>query len=157
MIEVSASALAAHRFLRGMPHEHLVSLAGCASDVRLPVRHRIFEDGGYASRFWLIQSGHVALDIRMPGEGPLIVETIGMGELLGCSWLFPPYRWGFGAVTISPFEAFEFDAAAVRACCAADPVLGSEFSLRVAQVLASRLQATRRKLLTRYGPAANLY
>ena len=105
------------------------------------------------------ESARVAavLEDPVPGEGPLIVETIGMGELLGCSWLFPPYRWGFGAVTISPFEAFEFDAAAVRACCAADPVLGSEFSLRVARVLASRLQATRRKLLTRYGPAANLY
>jgi hypothetical protein len=55
----------------------------------------------------------------------MVVETIGIGELLGCSWLFPPYRWGFGAVTISPFEAFEFDTAGVRACCAADPVLGA--------------------------------
>ena len=138
MIEVSASALAAHRFLRGMPHEHLVSLAGCASDVRLPVRHRIFEDGGYASRFWLIQSGHVALDIQMPREGLLIVETIGMGELLGCSWLFPPYRWGFGAVTISPFEAFEFDAAAVRACCGQTPVPSAAVGPRPPQLGAGR-------------------
>ena len=157
MIEVTASALGAQPFLRGMPREHLVSLAVCASDVTLPARHRIFEDGGYANRFWLIQSGHVALDLQVPGEELLVVETIGMGELLGCSWLFPPYRWGFGAVAVSPFEAIEFDAAAVRACCAADPVLGHEFALRVARVLARRLQATRRKLLTRRGPAANLY
>jgi CRP/FNR family transcriptional regulator, cyclic AMP receptor protein len=157
MIEVTASALGAQPFLRGMPREHLVSLAVCASDVTLPARQRIFEDGGYANRFWLIQSGHVALDLQVPGEGLLVVETIGMGELLGCSWLFPPYRWGFGAVAVSPFEAFEFDAAAVRACCAADPVLGHEFALRVAGVLARRLQATRRKLLTWRGPAANVY
>lgn len=157
MIEVTTSALAAHPFLRGMPREHLAALAACASDVTLPARRRIFEDGGYASRFWLIQSGHAALDLQVPGEGPTVVETVGIGELLGCSWLFPPYCWRFGAVTISPFEAFEFDAAAVRACCAADPMLGREFTLRVARVLASRLQATRMKLLTRFGPAANLY
>jgi CRP-like cAMP-binding protein len=141
----------------GLTRKARAALAACASDVTFPARHRIFGDGGYAGRFWLIQSGQVALDMQVPGEGPMVVETIGMGELLGCSWLFPPYRWGFGAVTISPFEAFEFDAAAVRACCAADPVLGREFALRVAKVLASRLQATRMKLLTRSGPAANLY
>jgi CRP/FNR family transcriptional regulator, cyclic AMP receptor protein len=157
MIEVTASALGAHPFLRGMPSEELAALAVCASHVRFPARHRIFEDGGYASKFWLIQSGYVTLDLRVPGEGLLVVETIGMGELLGCSWLFLPYRWGFGAVTVSPFEAFEFDAADVRACCAADPVLGGEFALRVAKVLAGRLQATRMKLLARSGPTANLY
>jgi CRP/FNR family cyclic AMP-dependent transcriptional regulator len=157
MIEVTASALGAHPFLRGVPRADLAALAACASDVTFPARHRVFEDGGYAGRFWLIRSGHVALDLRVPGEGPVVVETIGMGELLGCSWLFPPYRWGFGAVTISPLEAFEFDAAGVRACCAADPVLGHEFALRVARVLGSRLQATRMKLVAISGPAANLY
>lgn len=157
MIEVTASALGAHPFLRGVPREDLAALAVCASDVRFPARHRIFEAGGYADRFWLIQSGQVALDLQVPGEGPVVVETIGMGELLGCSWLFPPYRWGFGAVAISPSEAFEFDAADVRACGAADPALGRELTLRVAKVLARRLQATRMKLLVISGAAASLY
>ena len=39
----------------------------------------------------------------------MTIDTIGMGELLGWSWLFPPYRWAFGAVAASPVEAFEFD------------------------------------------------
>jgi CRP-like cAMP-binding protein len=81
----------------------------------------------------------------------VVLETIGMGELLGWSWLFPPYRWAFGAVAATPVEAFEFDAPAVRAACAADAVLGYEFSHRISRVLAKRLQATRIRLIARSG------
>jgi CRP/FNR family cyclic AMP-dependent transcriptional regulator len=157
MIEVTTSALAGHPLLHGMPREHLDTLVAAASDVMFPARHRIFEDGGTADRFWLIRSGHVALDVQVPGEGPMVIETVGMGELLGWSWLFPPYRWAFGAVTLSPFEAFEFDAKAVRDRCTADPVLGYEFTQRVAHVLAKRLQATRMRLIARSGRAASPY
>ena len=83
-----------------------------------------------------------------PGRAGSKIDTIGLGELLGWSWLFPPYRWAFGAVAATPVEAFEFDARAVRACCAADPELGHEFTRRLALVVANRLQATRVKLIT---------
>ena len=114
MIEVNAAALSAHPFLHGMPADQLGVLAEAARDVKFPARHRLFEDGGNATRFWLIQSGHVSLDVHIPGEGPVVIETIGMGELLGWSWLFPPYKWAFGAVAATAVEAFEFDAPVVR-------------------------------------------
>ena len=155
MIEVNATALAAHPFLRGMSADQLDVLAEVARDVKFPARHRLFEDGGSATRFWLIQSGHISLDLHIPGEGPVVIETIGMGELLGWSWLFPPYRWAFGAVSATPVEAFEFDAPAVREACAADLGLGYEFGQRISRVLAKRLQATRVRLIARSGyPAA---
>ena len=157
MIEVTATALAAQPFLRGMPPGHLGPLAAAASDVTFPAGHRIFEDGGYAARFWLIRSGHVSLDMQVPGEGQVIIDTIGMGELLGLSWLFPPYRWDFGAVCAVPVEAFEFDATAVREYCATDLVFGYEFSQRLIRVLATRLQSTRTRLITRSHDAAGLY
>ena len=156
MIEVNAAALAAHSFLRGMSHDQLGVLAEAARDVSFPARYRLFEDGGNATRFWLIQSGHVTLDLHIPGEGPVPIETIGMGELLGWSWLFPPYRWAFGAVAAGPVEAFEFDARAVRACCESDPVLGYELTTRLAHVVARRLQATRIRLITASSQAVTL-
>jgi CRP/FNR family transcriptional regulator, cyclic AMP receptor protein len=148
MIEVTAEALAAHPFLHGLSRDHLAVLADTACDVSFPVRHRLFEDGGSATRFWLLQSGHVALDLHVPGQGRMTIETIGMGELLGWSWLFPPYRWAFGAVAASPVEAFEFNAREVRARCESDPVLGYEITTRLARVLAKRLQSTRVRLIT---------
>jgi CRP/FNR family transcriptional regulator, cyclic AMP receptor protein len=154
MIEVTAAALAAHPFLRGMSHDQLGVLAEAASDVTFPAKHRLFEDGGNATRFWLIQSGHVSLDLHVPGEGPVVIETIGMGELLGWSWLFPPFKWAFGAVAATAVEAFEFDAPAVREACAADCGLGYEFDQRITRVLAKRLQATRIRLISRSGYSA---
>jgi CRP/FNR family cyclic AMP-dependent transcriptional regulator len=149
MIEVTTSALAATPFLRGVAPDHLDALAATAAVVRFPAGHRIFADGGYADRFWLIRSGHVTLDLLMPGEGPVAIDSIGLGGLLGWSWLFPPYQWAFGAVCAGPVEAFEFDAAAVRSLCAADPSLGHDLTTRLARVLAGRLQSTRIRLITR--------
>jgi CRP/FNR family transcriptional regulator, cyclic AMP receptor protein len=157
MIEVATSSLAAHPFLRGMPSEQLDALAETASEVTFPARHRLFDDGGNAGHFWLIRSGQVALDLDVPGQGPMVIETLGMGELLGWSWLFPPYRWAFGAVAVRPVQAFEFDAAALRAHCASDPALGYELTQRVARVLAHRLQATRVRLIARSAPSAGLF
>jgi len=148
MIEVTAEALVAHPFLHGMSRHHLAVLAKAASDVTFPARHRLFEDGGRATCFWLIQSGYIALDLHVPGQGRVRIDTIGMGELLGWSWLFPPYKWAFGAVAASPVEAFEFDGRAVRACCESDPELGYELTRRLARVVTNRLQATRVRLIT---------
>ncbi len=149
MIEVTGSALAEHPFLRGMPPGHLEALAEVCADVVFPAGHRIFEDGGFAGKFWLIQAGHVTLDMQVPGEGRSVIDTVGMGELLGCSWLYPPYRWAFGAVCVGPLRAFEFDAVAVRARCAADPLFGYELTERLLRVLARRLQSTRTRLIAK--------
>jgi len=149
MTEATAAALAVHPFLHGMSGDQLAVLAQAARDVRFPSRHRLFEDGGHASRFWLIQSGCVALDVNVPGQGRTRIETLGIGELLGWSWLLPPFTWAFGAVTIGPVEAFEFDARAVRAYCAADPALGYELTRRMSRVLEGRVEETRHRLVAR--------
>ncbi len=149
MIEVTTSALAGHSFLRAMPSDHLRALAEAALDVQFRAGDRIFEEGGFASKFWLIRRGQVTLDLQVPGEGRVIIDTVGIGDLLGCSWLFPPYRWAFGAVCITAVEAFEFDAAAVRSRCATDLEFGYELNQRLLRVLAGRLQSTRSRLIAR--------
>jgi CRP-like cAMP-binding protein len=147
MMEVTASVLARQRFLTGLHADQLSALAATASEVTFPAGHRIFADGGYAGSFWLIESGHVALDAQVPGECPAVVGAVGLGGLLGWSWLVPPYRWRFGAVCATDVKAIEFKAPAVRDLCAADPVLGYELVWRVFRVLAERLTGTRTKLI----------
>ena len=148
MNEVTASSLATHPFLRGMTASHLETLAATATPVSFPARHRIMEDGGNADRFWLIRSGQVALDMFVPGNGRVVIESVGIGEVLGWSWLIPPYQWAFGAVTVGPVQAFEFDAAAVRARCATDHRFGYDITERMLRVLAHRLRTTRVRLAT---------
>jgi len=143
MTEVAAPALAGHRFLRDMPAPHLAFLAEVTSLVTVPAGHRFFEVGGVAKHFWLIRAGQIAVDLRAPGDGRTVIETLGRGDMLGVSWFFPPYQWQFGAVAVQPAELFECDAAAVRGRCETDPAFGYEFTRRMIVVVAKRLQATR--------------
>ena len=86
----------------------------------------------------------------MPGDGRVTIEKLGRGDVLGLSWLAPPYQFKYGAVTTQPMQAFEFNAVAVRAACDADPALGYALLDRFAAVAAHRLQATRARLIDAY-------
>ncbi|WP_308119082.1 cyclic nucleotide-binding domain-containing protein [Streptomyces sp. JJ38] len=132
--------------------EHRERLLALARDVTLPGAARIFEEGEDADRFWLLRGGVVALDVQLPGPGRVVVETIGAGGLLGWSWLFHPRRWHLGAEALETVRAWEFDADAVRALCAADPALGLPLVTAVAATIGERLRATRTRLLDLYGP-----
>jgi CRP-like cAMP-binding protein len=130
-----------------MPAGQLAFLASRATLVTVPARYRFFEVGGPAQHFLLIRAGQVALDLPDPGQGRLVVESIGRGEVVGASWFFPPYRWEFGAIAVQPTEAFELDAPSVRKRCDEDPDFGYELTRRLIAVVARRLQGTRRRMI----------
>ncbi|MGW7517728.1 cyclic nucleotide-binding domain-containing protein [Streptomyces sp. NPDC054796] len=140
------------RVLATLPPGHGDRLMALAHEVHFPVGTRLFHEGGRADRFWFVRSGTVALDVRVPGRGPAVVEILRHGELLGWSWLFTPHEWHLGAVATTEVHAYEFDADAVRALCDEDPVLGRAVAVFVAETVARRLKAARVRLLDLYGP-----
>ncbi|GAA2326219.1 cyclic nucleotide-binding domain-containing protein [Streptomyces caniferus] len=144
-------ATSRHLF-HAMPPDRRRRLTDIAVEVSLPRATRLFEEGHRADHFWIIRSGQVVLDQRVPGRRAAVVETLGRDELLGWSWLFPPYLWHFGAETVGPVEAVEFDAKVVRALCESDPILGRAMYRYVAETVADRLHDTRVRLLDLYGP-----
>lgn len=139
--------LARQPFLAGLSEHQLERLSHWSKRAVLHPGYRIFSEGGRADRFWLLREGRVNLDTHLPGKGDVVVETIGAGSVLGWSWMFPPYRWHFGAVTVAPTLAIEMDGPGVRRVCADDPTLGYELTKRFMQVVVERLQATRVRLL----------
>ena len=149
---VAAPALADHAFLRGMRADDVARLAGAAVAVSMPAGHRLFDEGAPAEKCWLLASGHVALDLHMPGRANLIVETLAGGDVIGFSWLAPPHEWQFGAEVVEPAEAFELDGATVMALCDRHPELGYQLALRMLGAAVQRLQATRVRLLDLYAP-----
>ena len=150
MSGVLPQVLGAHAFLRGMPAGHVALIAGTARAAFVSAGSRFFDEGGRAERFWLISSGHVALDLQVPGQSRVIVETVGSGGVIGLSWLSPARRWQFGAEAVQDTTAFELDVAAVSALCDRDRELGRELTSRLMAVAASRLHATRIRLLDLY-------
>ncbi|NGO69192.1 cyclic nucleotide-binding domain-containing protein [Streptomyces boncukensis] len=141
-------------FFGVLPGSHRHELRALGEEVSFPVGARIFEEGERADRFWVLRTGTVALDLRVPGRRPVPIETVGPGELLGWSWLFPPYEWHLGAGTASPVRADEYDAEAVRRLCEENPEIGSALARGVAEVVADRLRRARTRLTDLYGPYA---
>ena len=144
------SELGGHPFLAGLSEAHLALLTPQARPVSFGPDIRLFREDSHADEFWLLRSGRVALDIHVTGRGDVPIETIGAGGVVGWSWLFPPHRWHFGAVTVAATDAFRFDAAATRAAMRADDALGRELATRFMGVVVDRLQHTRLRLLDLY-------
>lgn len=147
-------SLADYPFLDELPDMWLDRLAGMGRRVAFPTGYRIFAEGGRAEHFWLISVGDVALDLHVPGRGDVLIETLHAGGVLGWSWLFPPYRWHFGAVATRTTHAIEFNGVDVMRACREDPLLGMDLMQRFVGIVVQRLQATRLRLLDVYGPAS---
>ncbi len=145
-----AAIIGAQSFLRQLSASQIEQLSACAQHVSIPAGTRLFDEGAPAHSFWLIDAGQVALDTLVPGDGRVTIEKLGRGDVLGLSWLAPPYQFKYSAVTTQPMQAFEFDALAVRAACNADPALGYALLDRFAAAAAHRLQATRARLIDAY-------
>ncbi|MFE0518467.1 MULTISPECIES: cyclic nucleotide-binding domain-containing protein [unclassified Streptomyces] len=138
------------KLLNALPPPQRQRLMSLAKEVSFAEDTRIFEAGGRADRFWVIRSGAVSLDQRVNSLHRVTVASLGSGDLLGWSWLFPPHEWDFGAEAFSPVRAYEFDAAEVLRLCEEDPQLGIVLVRSVAEILAHRLEMTRGKLMEQY-------
>ncbi|MFJ8006935.1 cyclic nucleotide-binding domain-containing protein [Streptomyces fagopyri] len=137
---------------RALPAEHRQRLMRIAREVSFPQGARLFEEGGQADRFWIVRTGTVDLDMRVPDRRPAVIESLRHNELVGWSWLFAPHAYHLGAEATTPVRAYEFDATAVRAMCHDDPALGLAVAEWVGDILAHRLRSARTRLLDLYAP-----
>ncbi|MBI2949270.1 MAG: Crp/Fnr family transcriptional regulator [Verrucomicrobia bacterium] len=141
-----AAAIAEHPFLKDVSPDHLPVLADNAMRVQFEPGAFIFRERDPANRFYLIESGQVALESRSGDEPALLIQTIGPGDVLGWSWLFPPYYWHFDARAIESTAAIFFYGTRLREQCEEDHDLGYELMTRVTSVVIQRLQAARKQL-----------
>jgi CRP/FNR family transcriptional regulator, cyclic AMP receptor protein len=136
--------VAAHPFLIGIGAHHIRLLADCAMRSQFAAGQAIFQKGETANRFYLIERGRVALE-SSTGSEVVRIDEVGAGDLLGWSWIFPPYVWHFDARAIQPTTAIFLHGTILREYCDADPALGYELFKRMSEVMMRRLQAARTK------------
>jgi CRP-like cAMP-binding protein len=146
--------LSAHPFFSGLEPDQLTFIAGCGSNTHFAAGSYVAREGDPADVFYVVRSGLVALEIAAPDRGALVVDTVGEGEILGVSWLFPPYRWQFDVRVVEPTSAVALDGACLRTKCDAEPRLGYALSQRLAEVMRHRMQSARVRLLDLYGHAS---
>jgi len=157
MGNIAYHQLGQHPLFAHMPAEALERLSRSAQEVTFEGGRTILAEGERAGTLYLLRQGTVVLSTHAPGKGHLLVQTLGPGEVLGLSWLFPPFRWRFDARALEPVLALALDGLQVRRELDEDPVLGYQLLKRITPVILDRLQQTRVRLLDLYnsGPEAD--
>ena len=149
----SNDILRSHPFCKGADSDFIMHLVACGPVERSwDAGRSILSSGEPADRLHLIVEGNVAIGLQAPGGPPAVIQTLGPGDVLGWSWLIPPYRWAFDGTAVTPVRAITLDAARLRAAMADDPVFGHALLSRLLVAITDRLQATRLQLLDLYGP-----
>jgi CRP-like cAMP-binding protein len=146
-----AELIASSPVFAGLPDDDLDLIAGCARNVHFDEGELLAREGDAADTFYLVRRGRVALELHTPDRGSLVIDTADAGDVVGWSWLFPPYRWHYDARAVEGVSAIAFDGACLRGKCGDDPRLGYELMQRFAQVMVDRLQHARFRLLDVYG------
>ncbi len=142
-----------HPFFGGMEAAACDFIAGCARNVRFDAGDYLFREGEAADQFYLLREGLVALEIAAPGRPPTRFLTLHAGEMVGVSWLVPPYRWSYDAIATERTRAIALDAACLRDKCETDPRLGYEMMKRFMPILTERLRVARLQGMDLYGSA----
>lgn len=150
-METLEKILVEHPFVSGLSPEHIQLIVGCAKNVVFEPGKYIFKENEEANSFFIIRSGKVALEIYSPEVGSIIVQTLGEGDIIGWSWMVPPYQWRFDARAVELTRIIELDGTCLRNKCESDPALGYEIMKRLANVFEQRINAMRIQLLDLYG------
>ena len=113
----------------------------------------LLREGEDAGTIFLVTRGRVAIEIHAPSVGPIVIDTVEPGHVVGLSWMAAPFRWQFDARALEHVEAAAIDARQLREDLAEHPEAAAELHQRLAAVLLARLQATRIRLLDLYANA----
>lgn len=140
-----------HPFFVDLDEPFCKLVCGCAKNVRFDAGQYLFHEGEPADQLYLLRHGRVALEVTAPGRGSMTFQTLAPGEIVGVSWLIPPYRWTYDAKALELTRAIAMDATCLRRKCDDDPGLGYDLMKRFVPILIERLHATRLQMLDVYG------
>ncbi len=130
-----------HPFFRSMAPAHLALVTKSVSEAKFDTNQIIFHEKEPANRFLLIESGRVALGWHTPEGKMVLVQTLGPGEVIGWSWLFPPFIWHFQAQATEPTSTVVLDGGHLLVAAEENPEFGYDLMRRIAQMVITRLQA----------------
>lgn len=138
-------------FCKGLSKEYQHRLVSLGEVKTYRPGERIFCEGQRSAEIYLLVRGQVDLETSVPGQGPLRVQTVGPGELLGWSPLLGLVVMSATARALTPCCVLALNANRILAFAEQGPAFVLELMRRTAITLARRLNATRLQLLQAYG------
>lgn len=143
---------AEHAFFKGIPPAFKKEILAGSEIVRLLKGSQIFVNGTHARGFYLLLSGKVSIlaeeqDVRFDPELSLgLLQMLGPGDVVGWSWLIPPYQWRFNAAAETNVTLIAIDGARLRRRMEKDHALAYHIYRKLLPVMNERLVAARLKL-----------
>ncbi|MCH6583107.1 MAG: cyclic nucleotide-binding domain-containing protein [Gammaproteobacteria bacterium] len=144
--------LPTHAFFSGLDDSFMKFLSDSATELRVKKGDVLFQQGERADKFYLLRNGHMSVQVPALMGPTLEIQTLGEDQILGWSWLIPPYRWNFQARALEDSDLLEFDGSAILARCEEDPKFGYELLKRFATLMSERLDAARQKMMDEWNP-----
>ena len=142
-----AALVAGHPFFRELAPQHVQLLTEAAMLKEFKAGEIIFKEGDPANRFYILTCGEVEVLSEGKDGAAVTVQRIGTGDVLGWSWLFPPYYWNFAARATENTRAIFFYGTWLRESCERDHDFGFAMLKRMSETVIQRLQAARKRLV----------
>lgn len=146
-----------HPFVQGLKESYVELLADCTES-------RNYNSGDYllryqkpAEEFLLLLEGKVLLLNNVPAKDITPLESISAPNVIGWSWLLPPYRWHFDVKAQSPVSCLVVHAMCLLGKMETDKEFGYEMYKRFFNVVVDRLQASRLQVLDVYAKPTTSY
>ena len=144
--------LSAHEFFKGLNEDFITLLSDYATERKVKKGEVLFQPGKPANRFYLLCNGRVSVQVPALVGPALELQVLGENQILGWSWLIPPYRWNFLARAVEDTDLLEFDGSAILERCEKDPKFGYELFKRFTALMSERLDAARQKMMDQWNP-----
>ena len=141
-----------HPLFDGLDREQSAFVAGCGRLRRFDAGDVLARENDPADCFYLLIEGRAVIETHQHNRPPVPLLSLNTGDVIGWSWLIPPYRWQFDARAVSDLRTVELDGRCLRDKCETDPRLGFDLLKRLAAMMAERIHSTRFQLLDVYRP-----
>ena len=135
------------RFASSLPAGVLERLAAIARVVEWNEDSLVFREGEHHDDLFVLSSGHITLEVNVPGRGLTRILTIHSGDLLAWSALLGDGIMTTTAIATEPTQAVAISGTQLRELCQSDHEVGYHVMGQVAAALSKRLLATRLQLL----------
>ena len=145
--------LGSHTIFSDLSPAHIESLAKHGKEKAFAAGDLLFRQDEPAEHFYILMDGVIEVEVPSIMGPALLVQTLGADDVLGWSWLIPPYKWTFEAKAKRDSSVLEFDGKALLQACEQDTGFGYALMKRFTGLMSQRLHAARLKMMDSWAPA----
>lgn len=150
--EEVADYLRSHTIFSDLDPAHTEILAKHVEEQTFAAGDLLFRQMDPAETFYILMDGSIKVEVPSIMGPALVVQTLGADEVLGWSWLMPPYKWTFEAKAESESKVLAFDGKALLQHCEKDNTFGYALMKRFTGLMSQRLHAARMKMMDSWAP-----